>query len=232
MLDSNSIQKLFENVLNQDITRYGIGQYDIRRAVRKMAQVYAPDPTRLRMTSVDVANYNDAGHRCAYLYKYAAFHTAMVQDLMVKILEQHRTLFRTIITSEEFKICSLGGGPGSDVIGVIAALNTHLGAFRINVTIVDLMEQWKYTFASLVSELSSGDYGTAIRTNVADNFLQWKYIGSNLLDGLTYPVKAAVSQASLVTLIKFVSAAACQDTEEMVDVSHFISFIIVVRICI
>lgn len=221
MIDSNSILMLFQNVLHEHIKCHGINEKEIRKGIQNMAYVYSPRPCHLTLNVVDVANYNDVAHRCAYLHKYAALHTAMVQDMMFRILEQQWKLFKKLISSQDFRICSLGGGPGNDIIGIVAALNTLFCTFKVSVTVVDLMEQWKYTFSSLITELGNGNYGM-LRTNVAENFLTWNYIGANLLDRMTDPVKTAVSQASLITLVKFVSAAACQDTERMIKVNIFL----------
>lgn len=220
MLDSSAVQLLFDRVLNEHLCRPGVREQDIRTAVQNIAYVYAPEPASLQSDCLDVANYNDIAHRCAYLHKFGAFHTALVQDAMVKVLEEQCKLFKTVTTYGDFEICSLGGGPGSDVLGVISVLSAYFGAVKTYVTIVDIMGQWESTFASIINELAYGDYGT-LRTNVTDNFLDWNYIGENLLDEMSNPVSKAISQASLITMVKFVSAAACQDTEEMLKVNSF-----------
>jgi len=88
----------------------------------------------------------------------------------------------------------------------------------VSVSVVDYMVDWCYSFQSILRELGKGEYGT-FGYNTS-NLLQWRYVGANLLKSLTPEVELALSTASLVTMIKFVSAASCKDTEFMVKVCN------------
>lgn len=220
MFDSYAIQQLYATVLDEDIRRNRIPERDIRLGVRDMAQSYAPEATNFESDITDrkFTNFNIAAFRCAYLHKYAPLHTYIVLDVMTKVIKQETQLFNILLNSKQFKLCCLGGGPGSDAVGVLAALHTVFNSFKYSVTVIDCMEQWKYTFGLVLNCLHISGIGLQM--------LQWEYIGSDLLQiqNMTEPIVAnAINSASLITMVKFISAATCNNTEPMVEVSK-ISF--------
>lgn len=219
MFDSYDILQLYATVLKEDIRRSQIPERDIRLGVRDMAQAYAPEATNFEndITDRKFTNFNIAAFRCAYLHKYAPLHTYIVLDVMTKILKQELQFFKSILYSKLFKLCCLGGGPGSDAVGVLAALHTVFNSFKSSVTVIDCMEQWQYTFGLVINCLHNAGIGL--------HTVQWDYIGADLLQtkNTTATVSNAINTASLITMVKFISAASCNNTEPMVEVSN-ISF--------
>ncbi|XP_015924434.1 uncharacterized protein [Parasteatoda tepidariorum] len=214
----DSIKRLFSNVLYEDIQKRQLSQADIRKGIQNMKEVYKPNPSRFHLSSefLDVANYNDPAHRCAYLHKYAPLHTALVNDMLGKSMQHVRFLLQDILADTgHIEVCSLGGGPGSDILGVISVLSTELGFFKFSATIIDCMEDWKYTFSAIIKELRGGNYGLT-SVFVQPHYFSWNYIGHNLLGRMTNDVKIALQNAKMVTMVKFVSAAACKETSEMI----------------
>lgn len=216
MLDCMDIARLYEKVLISDKRDYKISDEAIRFGIECMAHVY-----KIGVLSTErpkIADYTDPAHRCAYLHKYAALHTAMVRDLMGEAVRSNFGFFREVLFSgERFNLCSLGGGPGTDVIGVLAALHSAFGYFDAAATVVDYMFEWSYSFSSILKELCTGLYG-AFGNNVG-YYLKWRYVQANLLKTFQPEVLEALSTASLVTMIKFASAAACQQTRYMIKVN-------------
>ncbi|CAL1274664.1 unnamed protein product [Larinioides sclopetarius] len=218
MCDSDVILRLYSSVLHNHKIKYKVNEADIRTAIQNMKEVYKPTPGSLSDAIVYVADYNDAGHRCAYLHKYAPFHTALVADMLERALQQSPKEFKKLIFPlGKINICSLGGGPGSDIFGVLSVLNAKFGFFQVSTTVIDCMEKWKYMFHELVSELRYGDYG-ALGECVGEQYFEWSYLQHNLLSKMTNQVNQAIARADLVTMIKFVSAASCKDTSAMIRV--------------
>ncbi|GFU23847.1 uncharacterized protein NPIL_457331 [Nephila pilipes] len=216
MCDSAVISRLFSTVLQEHVRYYDVNSADIRAGIQNMKEVYKPEPGSLSSGILDVANYNDPAHRCAYLHKYAPLHTALVADMMKRAIYQNPELFADfIINFGSIKICSLGGGPGSDIIGVLAVLTEIFGLFQVSATVIDCMPKWKETFIALIHELRVGNYGT-LGECVSEQYFEWSYIGNNLLGKMTNQVQNGIQAANLVTMVKFVSAAACKDTSTMI----------------
>ncbi|KFM63513.1 hypothetical protein X975_26547, partial [Stegodyphus mimosarum] len=215
MFDNNAIVHLYATVLHEDILKYKLNTEDIRVGIGNLKQIYLPNPTSLTSATVDVADYNDAAHRCAYLHKYAPLHTVMVYHMINRALIQNFSVFQNTLRNGCLKLCSLGGGPGSDVLGVLAAMHENFGFNQISVTIVDYMVNWSITFSSIVQELRFGNYGT-LGGNFSPQYFDWAYIGDNLLGKMSNQVNRAIAAAEIITMVKFVSAAACKDTHQMI----------------
>lgn len=219
-----AISRLYENVLQYEIARNEVSLKDIKAGVQSMAYVYAPNSSDFQSKDTKFANFNDPACRCAYLHKYAPLHTYMVQDVMMQILKKVPDRFQKLLVSNSsrLKICSLGGGPGSDVIGVVTALLFTFGPFQSSVTIVDCMKKWEDTVDLIMHELTVRPFATNY-SNIwsYNNNCQWNYIECNLLNSMSNEVNKSIAAASMITMVKFVSAAICMETENMVDVSIF-----------
>ncbi|XP_055940572.1 uncharacterized protein LOC129971113 isoform X1 [Argiope bruennichi] len=216
MYDPVVILRLYSSVLHKHKREYDVNEADIRTAIQNMKEVYKPNPGSLANPTVSVADYNDAAHRCAYLHKYAPFHTALVADMLGRALQQDLNAFQDLIyASGPMNICSLGGGPGSDIFGVLSVLNATFGFFPVSATVIDCMENWRDLFYELINELRYGNYG-ALGECVGGQYFDWKYLQHNLLAKMTNQVNTAIARANLVTMIKFVSASSCKDTSAMI----------------
>lgn len=220
MSNSTDIKRLYKTVLFNDIYLHSVQYDDIKGAILNMNEVYRPYPESLSSANRRLADYNSVAHRCAYLHKYAPFHTAMVSDIFKEILYQNQDLFPTFqqpATASKFKICSLGGGPGSDIVGAVAALTDTFGVFPCSAKIVDVKSDWRNTLRSVIHEMRFGDYGIVGHCFNSKTF-DWGYLTADLLNEVEGDVKAAIGKADLVTMVKFVSAAACLSTETMLMV--------------
>lgn len=220
MFDSSAILQLYTSVLQKDMKNNQIYESQIRLGIKDMSDTYRPDRYSLYKRIADrlITNFNIPAFRCAYLHKFAPLHTYIVLDVMTDLLIKDVVLFKDIFNAEKgFKLCCLGGGPGSDAVGVMAALHAVLTGFRLSVTIIDSMDQWKDTFVQVIEHLRDAGFGIKWNFNSTD----FNYIGADLLldSMMTDSVKEAISSASLVTMVKFISAATCTDTELMVEVS-------------
>ncbi|KAG8183333.1 hypothetical protein JTE90_023982 [Oedothorax gibbosus] len=214
-MSNQQISRLYDTVHRNDVLSNGVTMADIKAAIEDMKEVYMPRPHSLYSTEKPIADYNTVAHRCAYLYKYAPLHSAIVRDELKIILNQSIFWkFHDKLATSKLKICSLGGGPGSDIVGIVAALS-ELDVFQCSAKVVDLKADWEDTLRSVVQELRSGDYGVVGQCFQAENF-DWDYLTADLLeDEIKGDVFEAVGEADLVTMVKFVSAASCQSTYSM-----------------
>ena len=219
MFDSDTNLHLYESVLEEEMTRNKVSEKDIRLGIIDMVLAYAPISTNFENDSSEyiLPDFSISAHRCGYLHKYAPLHTFIVLDVMRKILKQEILQVKSMLNSNEFKLCSLGGGPGSDVVGVMIALHAEVASLKFSATIIDYMEEWKYTFRSVIDHLIYEEFD--LQWNY---FLKWDYIGDDLLQfqNTTSAANNAINSASFITMIKFISAATCSETEPMVEVSH------------
>ncbi|CAL1274652.1 unnamed protein product [Larinioides sclopetarius] len=214
--------RLYSKILEDDLIKSDVSKGDVQQAIRYMHEVYRGNPENLSKESYPITDYNKLAYRCAYLYKYAPLHTALVYEAMSRALtENPRTfrLFQDLVSFKRpFKICSLGSGPGTDVIGVLTAMYDKLSFFPSSAKLVDIMPEWEGTFKSVVSKLrlENNKYGI-LSESVSQKYFDWSFISSDLQEEVTKDLKLVIESANLITLVKFVSAVACKKTSEMIE---------------
>ncbi|GBN34209.1 hypothetical protein AVEN_142084-1 [Araneus ventricosus] len=214
--------RLYSKILEDDLIKSDVNEGDVQQAIRYMHEVYRGNPENLSKESYSITNYNNLAYRCAYLFKYAPIHTALVYEAMSRALTENPHTFRLfqdlVFLKTPFNICSLGSGPGTDVIGVLAAMYDKLCFFPSSATLVDIMPEWEGTFRSVVSELRLEDrtYGI-LSASASQRYFDWSFIDSDLLEEVSQDLKLVIESANLITLVKFVSAVACKKTSEMIE---------------
>ncbi len=95
--------------------------------------------------------YEDPFCRIAYLYMNVAIHAGLVEHAL-NSFEVIVPLFRArIAQGQEIRICALGGGPGSELLGVvrfIESLKLTQSAY-IDFTLVDRIKEWDESWHAL-----------------------------------------------------------------------------------
>ena len=96
---------------------------EITRQVKYLADSYR----KLGSEDRDPIDYKDPAIRFAYVYKYTASHG----DYVVQALEAARKAQKgDLFKSDSLRLSCIGGGPGSDVIGVLKYLSDYPGGQR------------------------------------------------------------------------------------------------------
>ncbi|GBM78388.1 hypothetical protein AVEN_79108-1 [Araneus ventricosus] len=215
MRNAPGILRVYCNVVNYEMARHSVKEDDVRTAVRRVKDAYLPKRERLLKTHCS-DRCNTLADCCAYLHLYAPLHTAMAYDIMSLVLSEMREWFRTFLSSLELlKMCSLGGGPGADVIGVVTALQSEFGCFYTSARIVDKIFDWKFIFESTIDEITSGCCGDVGRW-LNCQYFEWSYITTNLLRKIDQDVDAAIRDTDVIIMSKFISAVASQNVPGMI----------------
>ncbi|XP_054707083.1 uncharacterized protein LOC129216892 [Uloborus diversus] len=215
-MDSMSMNVLFERVLNKERHRFSVNEFQFRTALQNVKEAYLPNKDWPGKMTVLYADYNDPAHRCAYLHKYAMCHTGMVQDLLWDAAFKLGAILRRQLRWKlRLNLCSLGGGPGTDVVAILDLLTAFFDFFPCFVSIVDLTEGWKGVFESTLQELRNGP-NWRLRDILSPFYFHYNYITANLLQPLRPSVKRYLKDADFISMVKFISAAACADTRAMI----------------
>lgn len=161
--------------------------------IRNLSASYAQlaNPKR---TPVD---YEDPATRLAYVYKYVGAHSDYVVQLLEKLARRHRAFDAT-----DVRLSCIGGGPGSDIIGVLKYLEEHRDEKPVKKLICHLLDHeqaWSDTWTEidkfLISHTSVQVYFQ--RFDIA-NTESWKHQKKFL-------------QADIFTMIYFVSEVLALD---------------------
>ncbi|XP_015924430.1 uncharacterized protein [Parasteatoda tepidariorum] len=201
---------LYDRVRIDEIKKYHVPCMAIKAAIPNLSKAYKPNPNFWKEKTPIIVDYNDAAHRCAYLHKYAPLHACLVQDMLNRALREGEDIIKSVINNNLcfFNLCSLGGGPGIDVIGVLSCLYKEFGPFKCSAQVIESMIGWENTYDSVLECLRQLNYRT--------NTFRTSFVSANLLEKMDAEVERAIRSANLITMVKFVSGAVCKDTDQMV----------------
>ncbi|KAF8787566.1 hypothetical protein HNY73_009148 [Argiope bruennichi] len=220
MLHSSQLIHLYTRVLEDTSFVNNVNEKDMKQAIEHMHKIYRGSANSLSKNLNYLADFNEVTYRCAYLFKYAPFHTALSYTAMSHALTESSYELRAILDSLSgpLKLCSLGSGPGTDVIGVLAAMHDQFGFFPSSVKLVDIMSEWELTFWSIIDELRFGqqNYGS-LSESVSEKWFDWSFVTADLQNQISRELTEVLGTADIVTMIKFVSAAACKETTNMIE---------------
>jgi hypothetical protein len=116
--------------------------------VRNSSEYYKDSPA---------LNYEDPLCRIAYLYAYVAAHANLLDNALCQY-EQLLNYMRGVATSSggAFRVCSLGGGPGSELLGLakfIERERTEDSFARLEFVLIDRVQEWAETWDALAHGL-------------------------------------------------------------------------------
>ncbi|XP_035210906.1 uncharacterized protein LOC118185190 [Stegodyphus dumicola] len=208
---------LYNTVLDKEKCQCNVSDNKIQNAIRNLKDAYMPNHSWESLTETSViANYNDPAHRCAYLHKYAMCYTGMVSTLFEMAINVNADIREYIDSRKCLNVCSLGGGPGTDIIGILTVI-CRFGNFPAFMTVVDYASEWQITFKNIIKEIKSS-FPEHVRMMVSSNYFKYQYLNGDLLSQVTTNsnIRNAVMSADIVTMVKFISAAACDKTRKMV----------------
>jgi hypothetical protein len=87
----------------------------------------------------------------AYLYMNVAIHAGLVEHALLSFRKMKPLFKEKISQGQEIRICVLGGGPGSELLGVvrfIEGLKLPLPAY-LDIVLVDRIKEWDETWHAL-----------------------------------------------------------------------------------
>ncbi len=107
----------------------------------------------LRIENSEIINYDDPATQFAYIFTYTSAHGDFLYQLLNKISHIHDFDFE-----KEFRIMSLGGGPGSDLIGCLKYFDTLENAkLRIQSNSFDMNSGWSFCWSDVASCIPQRD---------------------------------------------------------------------------
>jgi hypothetical protein len=131
----------------------------IRERLKSLSNEYTglADGTR---TPID---YSDPVTRFAYVYSYVAAHSAYVK---LKLLgcDEVRTLLKS---TDKVRVSCIGGGPGSELIGLLQASTALNRVSSLSVWLLDGEESWSETWSE-VDERLEADFKLTSNSRQAD----------------------------------------------------------------
>lgn len=221
---SELIEKLYFNAIKKEQTEFAVDKATIEQGMKDMSEAYSCNHWQWKFFSdAKVVDYNNASHRCAYLYKHAMLHTDLVCTMLQAIF-QVGSVKEYIDSKESLVLCSLGGGPGTDIVALLLVIQQVFGFKECSAYIIDCSEGREQTFTNIVSGLRIIPDSDVI-SMVDESCFEYRYLGADLLNPSSFDnteLGEAISKADIITMVKFISAVACNRTGRMLMVSLFL----------
>ncbi|XP_071789194.1 uncharacterized protein [Asterias amurensis] len=160
--------------------------------------------TNLYMKKLDTTertDWSDDCYRCAYVYRFFAVHSYIVyQSLQLALaIEEHLTEIWKYKPC--FRVCCIGGGPGSDALGLTKFLRDTglVSTNRLECTIFDRYREWEDTWKKIT------------QSNASDEFPLMTYFSCDMTrsyNGLSMNELDKIRSADIVSFVKFFSTVA------------------------
>ncbi|GFQ89378.1 uncharacterized protein TNCT_59721 [Trichonephila clavata] len=196
--------RFYTSIIEDEKKIFNVKEKTLKTAVEEVTAAYNAESLKDGSTFLD---YNKPQNRCAYLYKYAAIHTGVVNKYFKEILNVQSVKI-TLDYRKELKICCLGGGPGTDIVGICLALSEYPSFHQkvAQVTVLDICGGWRNSFKHVISRLKHGKIEGVPATFIDSKNFKADLIEVNLLKTLPKNVVKIISNADIVCMVKFVSA--------------------------
>lgn len=138
------IQQLLDEIYHDYLADDPNRDQTIRERFRMFSTKYAELPEFPNI------NYDDPATRFAYLYRYVTCHASLVAERFAQVPEL-TTLFQ--IPQRTFISC-LGGGPGSETLGLLkaASMISNITLPEMHVTLLDKHPVWADSWSTIFSE--------------------------------------------------------------------------------
>ncbi|MDR2410202.1 MAG: hypothetical protein LBE13_19120 [Bacteroidales bacterium] len=160
-----------------------------------------------RIATSEKINYDDKYIQFAYIYVYTASHADYLFQLLTETQQK-----RPIITTNNFRISSLGGGPGSDLIGCLKYIDSlpEKTPLKLKFNSFDRNHNWSFCWSNLSSSFSELSDNKEQKLELYPTFHYLDITDPNSLD-LFKPYL----DSNLITMIYFLSEILkCKDSSK------------------
>jgi hypothetical protein len=97
-------------------------------------------------------DYSDPAIRFGYVFRYVAAHSSYVRDICLRSLP----ISQLLSSDARVKVTCLGGGPGTELIGLIQASNRLDRKKDLLFSLIDREDAWADTWENIDEELDAG----------------------------------------------------------------------------
>lgn len=97
-------------------------------------------------------DYSDPYCRLAYVYMNVGIHSYLVDKALTRFSPIRNLITAQLSTSRALNVCALGGGPGSELLGLasfVERLNKTERPLFVDFLLVDLIKEWDESWQSL-----------------------------------------------------------------------------------
>ena len=166
----------------------------IHHAFSTMIHNYQTSGSKSLRTLTD---WTKPSYQLAYIYIYFVMHACVTYH--VAETEMCAFLPDDLSRRDSINVCSIGGGPGSDVAGLLFFLHIHYPNCRqLKVIVCDIYPEWSYAWKAVLNHLPKD-----LRAKVKVTYVHFDMLKTS--GPLSTPVLDAVQYADIVMFVKSLS---------------------------
>ncbi|KFM68374.1 hypothetical protein X975_06926, partial [Stegodyphus mimosarum] len=152
--DDLTVLKLYRKEAYAIAEKHDVEICDIVQAIVSMKQIISQGHKNKFQNFAGI-DFNKPVNRSAYLIRYAACHTGLVKQAMWRMFHRKPSIFVDMLLNREyFNVVSLGGGPGSDIVGFCSALQEFSNCINsLDLTVVDIKAGWVGVLQSIIEKV-------------------------------------------------------------------------------
>ena len=152
------------------------------------ARLQALSDSYTQLSEENTISYRDPITRFAYIYRYVTSHA----NLVCTLFENNEKL-RSIFDNEKVKVACIGGGPGSDFMGIIKYMMRNQKSPNVKFQICDREKAWQ-------------DSWDGVEDKVEPKFhISTSYLSFDVTDFDDWSINTRYFQSDLFTMIYFMS---------------------------
>ncbi|XP_022099008.1 uncharacterized protein LOC110983772 [Acanthaster planci] len=158
----------------------------IKQSIQNISQMYKQGLSRASTNFR--SDWNDPSNRCAYVFLYLLQHCHLVYHSIHK-----SDISKMLSKKKRLKVCCIGGGPGSDVIGLTSFLRENSSLQQsLDCLVLDLYPTWRDTWHLIRRHMPDG-LNLSVTYQGCD-LVQDSSVGGNVL--------GFIQQADMLTFVK------------------------------
>jgi len=145
-------------------------------------------------------DFGDPAVRFAYIYRYVTSHANIVAEIVAA-----EELLRACFEKDGLTVSCVGGGPGSDFLGIMKYMATHAKQCTVQCFLLDKTEAWDECWCDVDRKASAG-------FSTSTNFLS-----VDATDEATWSFRKKYLQADLFTMVYFLSEIYADENRPEID---------------
>ncbi|MDB5987489.1 MAG: hypothetical protein JWR16_2542 [Nevskia sp.] len=177
------VQTVLDATYEEVPDKSGKRDASITKALKKMSDQY-----KKHLMDEGGPDFDDPATRFGYVFKYVPAHAHWLFELINECPQAE-----AVLLNGKARIACIGGGPGSDVVGVLKYLDEKNVECKLFVELIDGCEAWKSTWSDLAFQL---DWDDSLHTD---------YVIHDVSDEDTWSSPCKIGKADIITLNFFVS---------------------------
>lgn len=193
----DAVYEAIQQEINKFTWRVGraSAEEEIQQAIREIQKAYCPGG--LESDRATLLDFCWPAARIAYMFQFTTSHINVVANALLRLKSMDSWLAH--LQRRKFvNVCAVGGGPGTDILGVFRFLRHCYYNGMFHATILDWCPDWSFSFRPMAECMDPcGLFGLSSSTV----YQQFEFFRP-----LSWMASETLEQADLVTMVKFLSA--------------------------